>query len=188
MANDSNRFSYPNLPPLPQRNENTQQLETGSKSYLDRLKPPYTKTSKVTAALVGAVIILLYPLWRDVIVDVIVLDSGPSFIYNVTGEGMFGNITHPEGDDISYAKVESRTDSSGMESYYVVIDVTNYSSEKSLYVINVALVCDGFKKFEADLKIPSLLPSETKHLEQLIKNDLNVDSCVATISVSRDAV
>ena len=183
MANDSNRFSHPNLPPLPQRNENTQQLEISSKSYLHRLKPPYTKTSKVIAALFGAVIILLYPLWRDVII----MDSGPSFMYNVTGEGMFGNTTHPEGDDISYAEVKRLTDSSGMKSYYVVIDVTNYSSKKSLYIINVALVCDGFKKFEADLKIPGLLPSETKHLEQRIENELKVDSCLATINVSRDA-
>jgi hypothetical protein len=184
MANDSNRFSHPNLPPLPQRNENTKQLEIGSKTYLDHLKPPYTKTIKVIAALCGAVIILLYPVWRDVII----MDSGPSFMYNVTGEGMFGNMTHPEGDDISYAEVKRLTDSSGMKSYYVVIEVTNYSSEKSLYIINVALVCDGFKKFEADFNIPSLLPSETKHLEQPIKNDLNVDSCLTTISVSRDAV
>ena len=184
MASDPNRFPHPNLPPLPPRNENTHHLEIVSKSFLDRLKPPYTKMSKVIAALCGAAIVLLYPLWRDVVI----LNPGPSFIYNVTGEGMFGNITHPEGDDISYAEVKTLTDSSGMKSYYLIMDVTNYSSERSLYTINAALVCDGFKKFEADFNIPDLLPSETKHLEQRIDNDLNVDSCVATISVSRDAV
>ena len=182
MSNDSNRFSHPNLPPLPQRNENKQQLEIGSKSYLDHLKPPYTKMRTIIAALCVAVIILFcfgtYEIFQN---------SGPSFSYNVTGEGMFGNLTHPEDDDISYVEVKMLTDSSGIKSYYFVMNVTNWSSERSLYRINVALVCDGFKKFESDIDISNLLPSETKHLEQRIENELKVDSCLATINVSRDA-
>jgi len=52
-------------------------------------------------------------------------NSGLSFSYNVTSERMFGNLTHPEDDDISYMEAKMLTDSSGIKSYFVVTNVTN---------------------------------------------------------------
>jgi hypothetical protein len=75
----------------------------------------------------------------------------------------------------------------GVESYYVVLKITNFSSETSSYAINVALVCDGRKKFEDDFLISRLLPSETKSESMRVSDELRVDRCTATVSVSLDA-
>jgi hypothetical protein len=174
--------SNPNLPPLPQR-LGTIQTESGFDSIRKRLKPPATRKGKL--ALVSSVLALSVSV--SIFSYVYYFNAGPRFTYNVNGEGIFGNSTHPEGDDISYVKVKKLIDPSGVESYYFVMKVTNYSSETSSYSINVALVCDGFKKFETDFYISWLAPSETRSKEQRIMNELKVDSCLATVSVSRDA-
>ena len=174
--------SNPNLPPLPQR-LGTIQTESGFDSIRKRLKPPATRKGKL--ALVSSVLALSVSV--SIFSYVYYFNAGPRFTYNVNGEGIFGNSAHPEGDDISYVKVKKLIDSAGVESYYFVMKVTNYSSETSSYSINVALVCDGFKKFQTDFNVSLLAPSETRSKEQRIMNELNVDSCLATVSVSRDA-
>ena len=50
-----------------------------------------------------------------------------------------------------------------------------------IVIINIRRIIDS------QIDISNLLPSETKHLEQRIENELKVDSCLATINVSRDA-
>ena len=83
--------------------------------------------------------------------------------------------------------VKKLKNAAGEISYYLVLDVTNYSSKKSDYVIAAALVCDGFTKHKEELKISGLLPSERKHFESRIVDVLAVDECVASIEVVRDA-
>jgi hypothetical protein len=175
--------SNPNLPPLPQRLGTTFQTESGFDSIHKRLKPPATRKGKLV--LVSSVLALLVSV--SIFSYVYYFNAGPRFTYNVNGEGLFGNSTHPEGDDISYVKVKKLVDPSGVESYYFVMKVTNYSSETSSYSINVALVCDGFKKFQTGFNISRLAPSETRSKEQQIKNELKVNRCTATVDVSRDA-
>jgi len=175
--------SNPNLPPLPQQLGATFQTESGFDSIRKRLKPPATRKGKL-AVVSGALAILVSV---SIFSYIYYFNAGPRFTYNVNGEGIFGNSTHPEGDDVSYVKVKKLIDSSGIESYYFVMKVTNYSSETSSYSINIALVCDGFKKFQTDFYISWLAPSETRHKEQRIMNELKVDSCTATVDVSRDA-
>jgi len=113
--------------------------------------------------------------------------SGPTVTFNITGEGIFGNTTSPEAEDISYLTVKKLKNAAGKISYYLVLDVTNYSSKRSDYIIAAALVCDGFTKYKEELKISGLLPSEKKHLERRINDELDVDVCVASIEVGRDA-
>ena len=113
--------------------------------------------------------------------------SGPTVTLNITGEEFFGSKTSPEKDDISYVSVKKLKNAAGKISYYLVLDVTNYSSKKSDYVIAAALVCDGFTKHKEELKISGLLPSERKHFESRIIDELAVDKCVASIEVGRDA-
>ena len=183
MVNESNQFSHPNLPPLPSREDDLVNLKPSPETLIKKIMNSIEKKTSVIASMCALVIISLIGL----VAYQIYFNSGPRFGYNVNGEGVFGNSTHPEDDDISYVKIKQLTDPSGVKSYYVVMDVTNYSSERSSYSINAALVCDGFKKFESDLNISGLLPSETKHLEQRINNELKVKSCVATFDVSRYA-
>jgi hypothetical protein len=173
----------PNLPPLPQRLAPTFQAESSFDSIRKSMKMPTSKRGRY--AVVFGVIALSVSV--GVFSYIKYFNAGPRFAYNVTGEGIFGNSAHPEGDDISYVKVKKLIDSAGVESYYFVMKVTNYSSETSSYSINVALVCDGFKKFQTDFNVSLLAPSETRSKEQRIMNELNVDSCLATVSVSRDA-
>ena len=175
--------SNPNLPPLPQQMGPAIQAESSFDSIRKSIKLPTTRKGKY--ALVFGVFALLVSV--GVFSYANYFNAGPRFTYNVTGEGIFGNSTHPEGDDVSYVKVKKLIDPAGVESYYFVMKVTNYSSETSSYSINVALVCDGFKKFQTDFYISWLAPSETRSKEQRIMNELNVDSCLATVSVSRDA-
>lgn len=113
--------------------------------------------------------------------------SGPTVTFNITGEEFFGSKTSPEKDDISYVAVKKLKNAAGEINYYLVLDVTNYSSKKSDYVIAAALVCDGFTKHKEELKISGLLPSERKHFESRIIDELAVDECVASIEVGRDA-
>ncbi len=113
--------------------------------------------------------------------------SGPTFTFNITGEEFFGSKTSPEKDDISYVAVEKLKNTAGEINYYLVLDVTNYSSKKSDYVIVAALVCDGFVKHKEELKISGLLPSERKQFKSRIIDELAVDECVASIEVGRDA-
>lgn len=114
-------------------------------------------------------------------------NSGPIFTFNITGEGIFGNQISPEADDVSYVTVKKLRNSAGEISFYLVFDVTNYSSKESDYTIGAALVCDGFTKYKEELKISGLLPSERKHFERRINDELAVDGCLASIEVSRDA-
>ena len=83
--------------------------------------------------------------------------------------------------------VKKLRNSAGEISFYLVFDVTNYSSKESDYTIGAALVCDGFTKYKEELKISGLLPSERKHFERRINDELAVDGCLASIEVSRDA-
>ena len=168
MVNESNQFSHPNLPPLPSREDDLVNLKPSPETLIKKIMNSIEKKTIVIASMCALVIISLIGL----VAYQIYFNSGPRFSYN---------------DDISYVKIKQLTDPSGVKSYYVVMDVTNYSSERSSYTINAALVCDGFKKFESDLNISGLLPSETKHLEQRINNELKVKNCVATFDVSRYA-
>ena len=183
MVNKSDHFSQPNLPPLPSREDYLAKMKPAPENLTKRITNPFEKKTMVIAAMCALVVVSLIGL----VAYQIYFNSGPRFSYSVTGEGIFGNSTHPEADDISFVKIKQLTDSSGVKSYYVVMDVTNYSSERSSYMINAVLVCDGFKKYEKDFNISGLLPSETKHLEQRINNELKVKNCVATFDVSRYA-
>jgi hypothetical protein len=146
---------------------------------------------KLPATRKGKLLAIFGVLAVSVLVSFFVYDSyfkpGPRFSYNVTGEGWFGSTTSPEEDDVSYLEVRKLSDSAGVESYYFLLKITNFSSETSSYAINVALVCDGRKKFEDDFLISRLLPSETKSESMRISDELRVDRCTATVSVSRDA-
>jgi len=167
--------------PKPINSSSDTKFDFGSLFYNPKL--PATRKGKLLA-IFGVLAV-------SVLVSFFVYDSyfkpGPRFSYNVTGEGWFGSTTSPEEDDVSYLEVRKLSDSVGVESYYVVLKITNFSSETSSYAINVALVCDGRKKFEDDFLISRLLPSETKSESMRVSDELRVDRCTATVSVSRDA-
>jgi hypothetical protein len=172
-----------NLPPLPQQVGNSSDAKTELSILLKKLKWPITIKGKIFAisSVLAAAVLLGFFVYENY------LKAGPRFSYNVTGEGWFGSSTNPEEDDVSYLKVRKLTDSAGVESYYFVMEITNFSSETSSYAINVALVCDGRKKFQDDFLIKGLSPSESRSKELRISNELKVDRCTATVSVSRDA-
>ena len=169
--------------PLPKPIKSSSDTKFDFGSLFNNPKLPSTWKGKLFA--------ILSVLAVSVLVGVFVYDiyfkPGPRFSYNVTGEGWFGSTTSPEEDDVSYLEVRKLTDSAGVESYYFVLKITNFSSETSSYVINAALVCDGRKKFEDDFLISRLLLSETGSESLRVLDELRVDRCTATVSVSRDA-
>ena len=150
------------------------------KKIFDFIKKNLIYSSVALLILVGIVAFGVYN-------NVASQSSGPTVTFNITGEEFFGSKTSPEKDDISYVAVKKLKNAAGEISYYLVLDVTNYSSKKSDYVIAAALVCDGFTKHKEELKISGLLPSERKHFESRIVDVLAVDECVASIEVVRDA-
>lgn len=152
----------------------------GIKGIFDFIKKNQIYSSVFLLILVGVVAFGVYE-------SVASQSSGPTVTFNITGEEFFGSETSPEEIDISYAAVKKLKNTAGEINYYLVLDVTNYSSKKSDYVIVAALVCDGFTKHKEELKISGLLPSERKHFESRIIDELAVDACVASIEVGRDA-